>query len=124
MREIKYYIANDGREFDDKEECIEYEKRFSSILDKIVFIQDKEILTPTIENLDDCCEWCTAIYIPREEDIEIISQMFDHFSIENPFENCHRSGIHYYDDGWYCLDEEIEKLENQKEFFMNLIGMG
>ena len=124
MREIKYYIANDGKEFDDKEECIEYEKRFSSILDKIFFIQDKEVLTPTIENLGYCCEWCTAIYVPREEDIEIISQMFDSFSIEDPFKNYHRSGLYYYDECWRCLDEEIEKLENQKEFFMNLIGMG
>lgn len=123
MTEIKYYIANDGTEFDSKEECIEYENRFSSIVDKIIFIQDQKILDPKKTSMQYCCDECTAIYVPYEEDIEAISQMFDSFHIENPFDYCHHSGIHYYDDCWHCLDEEIEKLTSQKEFFMNLIGM-
>lgn len=123
MREIRYYEADDGTEFDTKEECIEYENRFSSIVDKIIFIEDREILDPKKLNMQNCCEWCTAIYVPHEEDIEAISQMFDSFNLENPFNDCHHSGLHLYDDEWICLDEEIEKLENQKEFFMNLIGM-
>lgn len=123
MREIRYYEADDGTEFDSKEECIEYENRFSSLQDKIYFFDDKTIMHPKDSSLRNCCEWCTAIYIPREEDIEIISQMFSDFNCENPLQGHNRSGLYYYDDYWYCLDEEIEKLENQKEFFMNLIGM-
>lgn len=123
MKEIKYYIADDGTEFDSEDECLEYENRFSSIMDKIIFIQDREILDPKESNIKHCCEWCTAIYVPHEEDIETVSQMFDSFGVENPFNNCYRSGIHYYEDGWISLDEEIEKLENRKEFLMSLIGM-
>lgn len=123
MKEIKYYIADDGTEFDSEDECLEYENRFSSIVNKIIFIQDREILDPKESNIKHCCEWCTAIYVPHEEDIEAISQMFDSFGVENPFNNCYCSGIHYYEDGWISLDEEIEKLENRKDFLMNLIGM-
>ena len=123
MREIRYYEADDGTEFDSKEECIEYENRFSSIIDKIIFIQDQKILDPKKTSMRYCCDECTAIYVPHEEDIEAISQMFDSFHTENPFDYCHHSGIHLYDGGWTCLDEAIEKLENQKEFFMSLIGM-
>lgn len=123
MREIRYYEADDGTEFDTKEECIEYENRFSSIVDKIIFIQDRRILDPKKTSMQYCCDECTAIYVPHEEDIGAISRMFASFHTENPFEDCHHSGLHFYDGGWICLDEEIEKLENQKEFFMNLIGM-
>lgn len=86
------YIANDGTEFETKEECEYYENRYKALLDNpevIFFNQDLEPLTKC--NITDDYTWRTLflescyINIPSVECFDLLVKAYKEFLVEEKF---------------------------------------
>lgn len=122
MIEICYYQADDGKKFDDRWECIQYErqKQLEECRDEFVFLDyHREPLTledATTENV-------TYIIIKTDRAAEVVGNWFSDDCCVDPFagvyEQCVGTWV-YGDvlekgDEWFKLELEIEKLQNLLE---------
>lgn len=122
MKEIHYYVAKDGKKFDDRWECIEYEQRkqFEEYKDEFVFFDyRKEKLTFKNGIAEEIC----YIIVKTEQAAKVIGEWFNSEGYLNPFDGVYEGcvGIWVYgeeiDKGekWYKLELEIEKLKTLAE---------
>jgi hypothetical protein len=72
MREIKKFIADDGREFESKEDCIEYENQYTERIEAM------RLISRTCNNCESCPFWSD------KEDTCLLSYSVD--SWENVFD--------------------------------------
>ena len=118
MKEICYYVADDGKKFDDRWECIEYERRVNleKHKDDFVFLNYRKEPIPTEEATT---EDVTYIVVKSESCTEAIGNWFNSDGCEDPFDGvyCECVGTWVYgeaidrDGEWLKLELEIEKLK-------------
>jgi hypothetical protein len=123
MKEICYYEADDGKRFDDRWDCIAYErqKQLEECKDEFVFLNyRKEKLTlknATTENV-------VYIIIKTERAARVIGDWFDDDGCIDPFDGIYEEcvGTWVYSgvlnegsDEWLKLELEIEQLKTLLE---------
>ena len=118
MQEICYYLADDGKRFDNRWECIEYERRkaLEAHKDEFQFFNYRKEPIP-IEKAT--TEDVMYIVIKSESCTEAIGNWFESDGCNDPFERvcCECVGTWVYGDiidrgdEWLKLELEIEKLQ-------------
>lgn len=104
------YIADDGTEFDNENECYAYEHQFDDIVNSDVKFWDLQRKPLDKSDIKDCLETCYAMYIPNEEIAKVVYDAFEYFGIENPWSNSVLNfdiGYFCYERGWVNIDKEI-----------------
>nr|DAJ99895.1 MAG TPA: hypothetical protein [Caudoviricetes sp.] len=81
MTKKTIYIANDGTEFETKEECEYYENRYKALLDnpEVVFF-DYDLKPLTKYNIRDAYDWCELFensYCINIPSVECFTQLID-----------------------------------------------
>lgn len=119
MKEIHYYLANDGKKFDEEWDCIEYEtqKALETHKDEFQFFNYCKEPIPIEKAIPD-----EVVYIIVKSDsgAEAIGNWFDHQGLLNPFDcvYCECVGTWVYGDiidrghKWLKLELEIQRLQN------------
>lgn len=111
------YKAIDGKMFDDKEECMNYEFKLS-IMDNNLTMLDKngiKIFNDKNDSFDDFCnkiERCWYINIRTKEDLDIVKKAYNYIGVLPPKD----IGLFYYDeysDEWLDFNENIKEAENE-----------
>lgn len=119
MQEICYYLADDGKKFDNRSECIEYERQVNleKHKDEFVFLDYRKNVIP-IEQAT--TEIVMYIIVKNAKCTEAIGEWFESDSCQNPFDGFHYEveGTWVYgdilnegSDEWLKLELEIEKLQ-------------
>lgn len=118
MQEICYYLADDGKKFDDRWECIEYEKQktLEAHKDEFQFLNYHKEPIPIEEAKAESIDY---IIIKSEACIEMLGEWFESNGCFNPFNGiyCECVGTWVYGeiiergDEWFKLEFEIEKLQ-------------
>lgn len=119
MKEICYYVADDGKRFNNRWECIEYERRVNleKHKDDFVFLDYRKNVIP-IEQAT--TEEVMYIIVKNAKCAEAIGEWFESDSCQNPFDGfyCEVEGTWVYgdvlnegSDEWLKLELEIEKLQ-------------
>lgn len=92
MKEKTTYIANDGTEFETKEECEYYENRYKALLDNPEIIFFNKNLEPLAKcNITDDYTWRTLflescyINIPSVECFDLLVKAYKEFLVEEKF---------------------------------------
>lgn len=109
------YIANDGTEFDNEEECYAYEHQFDDIINSDVKFWDLQRRPLDKSDIENCLETCCVMYIPNQEIAKIVNGTFKYFGIETPWsdeisDSDFDIGYFYYERGWVNIDKEIASL--------------
>ena len=118
MKEVCYYVADDGKRFDDRWECIEYERRVNLEKHKndFVFLNYRKEPIPIEEATT---EDVVYIIVKTENCTEAIGDWFNSDGCEDPFDGvyCECVGTWVYGDvldrgdEWLKLELEVEKLQ-------------
>ena len=119
MKEICYFVADDGKKFDNRRDCIEYEREVSleKHKDDFVFLDYRKNVIP-IEQAT--TEEVMFIIVKNAKCVEVIGEWFESDSCQNPFKGfyCEIEGTWVYgdilnegSDEWLKLELEIEKLQ-------------
>lgn len=118
MEIIHYFLANDGKKFDDYWECVEYERRkaLETHKDEFQFLNYRKELTPIEEA---STENVAYIVIKSDNCAKAISNWFRDSGCDDPFDGvyCECVGTWVYGevidkgDKWFKLELEIEKLQ-------------
>ena len=119
MKEICYYVADDGKKFDDRWECIEYERRVNLEKHKNEF-QFFNYRKEPIPIEEATTEDVTYIVVKSEECATAIGEWFKSDGCEDPFEGvcCECVGTWVYGDvidrgsEWLKLELEIEQMQS------------
>lgn len=119
MKEITKYVANDGTEFENEYECLDYErtegmKAIKGV--KFFFENGKEITE--YSNLEDLLNRSYFIIITDRNDFDKFEDLlYDEFDCNywaEGWENLQgKTGLFYYDeyfDRWVSWDEQYDKL--------------
>ena len=119
MQEICYYLADDGKKFDDRWECIEYERRkaLEAHKDEFQFFDYHKDPIPVEEAT---AEEVVYIVVKSDNCAEIIGNWFRDDRCIDPFDGVYYEcvGTWVYGDvidrgdEWFKLELEIEKLQN------------
>ena len=118
MKEIRYWVADDGTKFDNRWDCIEYERKkaLEAHKDKFQFFNYRKELIPVEEATT---ENVSCIVIKSDNCAKIIGEWFESDGCEDPFDGvyCECVGTWVYGDvidrgdEWLKLELEIEKLQ-------------
>ena len=119
MKEIYYCLAEDGTKFDDRWDCIAYERRLNleKHKDEFVFLDYRKNVIP-IEQAT--TEEVMYIIVKNAKCAEAIGEWFESDSCQSPFEGFYYEveGTWVYgdilnegSDEWLKLELEIEKLQ-------------
>ena len=116
MKEITKYIANDGKEFEDEDECRDYERKIMVIKGFIGYDCNGKILDPK-----DYCfyDWINEICYLRITDITGWNKFEEYCNNEEVFfdqglENISENGLYFFDEDlgrWSSWDELYSKLD-------------
>lgn len=119
MREITKYVANDGTEFDNEDECRYYEvtESMKTIKGVKFFFGNGEEIT-NYSSLEDLVDLSSFIKITDKNDFNKFEEMvFDelhrHYWAYGWDDLKDKTGLFYYDevfDGWMSWDEQYDKL--------------
>lgn len=120
-----YYIANDGKEFEDEEECFKYEQNllYGDVIknnELQMFDYDKHETTKV--------EQCFYLKCDSIKACELFIELCDRFGAYTPFiEGTYGNGTYtvgigtwYYDedyDRWISLEDLEDKIKEIKEIF-------
>ena len=119
MKEICYYVADDGKRFDDRCECIEYERRTNLEKHKedFIFLDYRKNVIPIEQAIT---EEVMYIIVKNERCAWAIGEWFESGSCQDPFDGFYGEieGTWVYgdilnegSDEWLKLELEIEKLQ-------------
>ena len=120
MREVRYWVAEDGTQFEDEYECAQYEngKRLEECKDDFVFYDYNKCLIPPEEAI---AEKICIIVVKTPAAAEYIGEWFESDGCCSPFDGCefgHEVGTWVYGEllemggEWVKLEAEIERLQN------------
>ena len=131
MKEKIIYIADDEREFTDKQECIEYEKLRKLVLEEItLFDEEKEIIyTNTLEKMIDVIFESNTKYLKINSNnvveyfLKVVEENSGYMAC---FNNITKKGFYFFnelDEEWQDLKQYIKEKEKEikdfKEFIKN-----
>ena len=118
MQEICYYLADDGKKFDNRWGCIEYERRkaLEKHKDEFQFFDYRKEPIPIEEAKVENIEY---IIIKSDACAEAVGEWFEDAGCINPFDGvyCECVGTWVYGeiidrgDEWFKLELEIEKMQ-------------
>lgn len=119
MKEVRFWLAEDGKRFDDEYDCIEYERRviLNEYKDDFVFLDCSKEVIP-IENAQ--TDNIFYIIIKHQRCAPVIGGWFKEDNCSDPFDGMYDKtveGTWVYGaiidkgDEWYLLEFEIEKLQ-------------
>lgn len=120
MTEITKYIADDGKEFDNEDDCLEYEKGIEikkAYGFKAYDRQGKEIFPK--DYISDINDFIYDVYFIKVENIkgweefeELCNDEFDTYFYDG-LDEISETGLYFKDevfDGWMSWDEQYDKL--------------
>lgn len=128
MEEKIIYVAKDGAEFEDEEECMTYEllNDFKPFISKIRFYDENRIPVSIIEGLDDI--YYIVVNEASEDLYDFLFRFFKESGYDSPWENLEfKEGLYYYTTiggfhgKWLSWEEEMTKLEDIGEYFQMFI---
>lgn len=118
MQEICYYLTDDGKKFDSRWECIEYERQkgLEAHKDEFQFFNYRKEPIPAEEARAESIEY---IIIKSDACVEMLGKWFRDSGCIDPFEGvyCECVGTWVYGeiidrgDEWFKLELEVEKLK-------------
>lgn len=123
MKEIVRYEANDGTEFDSKDECELYEFQQKIDKNKDSFMLFDSTYKDTLD-----LDYVMYMYVKDEDGIRIVEEIYDNFGYRTPWDcnpDFRRAGIFYYDerfDVWLDLAEEQNNLTKALTAVSDAIG--
>lgn len=97
------YIACDGKEFDDRDDCVNYEFQLK---EKQLLFFDSKLFPSNLDN-------CTYIYIRTEAELEILQELCD-FSDISCVGLIDGPGVYMYEDRrdkWLNISKTIDKIK-------------
>lgn len=120
MKEVHYYVADDGTEFYDEDKCrlYELENELLKVEDLFCFYDDKKVPI-ALDGLTAEDVW--YVRVDDEKAIEPIEEWFEFFGHYSPFrgqtarENF--CGVWAYRDGWVNLVWELADLQCELKDF-------
>jgi hypothetical protein len=118
MERIEYWIANDGKRFDDEDECQRYEVScaFNAIKDDFkAYGEDGKELPMPVDMVPDIDK---AYYLKVETD-EAANVISD-YSYDQGFDiDCREAGLYYWDcasECWCNLEDEKKRIKEIEDF--------
>ena len=120
MREVKYYLADDGTKFENEKECVQYEsqQKLKEHINDFQFFDRNKNPIP-IEEADEMKVDIIVINTPAAA--TYVGEWFEDRGCYNPFCDCefeHEVGTWVYGDtidrgdDWFKIETEIEKLQS------------
>jgi hypothetical protein len=120
MREVRYWVAEDGTQFEDEYECAQYEKgkKLEECKDDFVFYDYNRRLIP-LERAT--TERVCVVVVKTPAAANYIGDWFENDGCHSPFDGCefgHEVGTWVYGevldvgDEWIKVEAEIERLQN------------
>ena len=120
MKEIRYWVADDGTKFDEEWDCIQYErkKKLEEFKDDFILYDSHMDIIP-FEKAN--CRNISIIVIKSFTVAEYIGKWFDDEDYCSPFYDCEfgqEIGTWVYGemvdrgDEWIKLEDEIKKMQN------------
>ena len=121
MKEKITYIAADGKEFDEKDECIEYET--ACMIKGLHFYDDDK--KPVLVHSDNFNRFCTVYYVQAEskEALDALNKLCEingYDIIDYEELNTEYDDLFYWsddDDAWHSLRNDIKELKDLAEHF-------
>lgn len=103
------YVADDGTEFNNEKECLEYESRINDI--KKCFVLYGEKLNKLTNNSFESVYYLHIL----EKPTEVATYLYDEYGLGFNIEAVDRIGIYYYDDNglWKYVDDVIKDYTNR-----------
>ena len=125
MRKVEYWVAEDGEEFDTEKECYDYEHKDDKLANAITLFKNEDDLLERTSIFKNDLELAHGFYVPTDEIAEELMDFFNYNGMENPWDKWNGLPVqagHYTweDDGWHCLEEEVEILRNRLEYFYKI----
>ena len=131
MTEKITYVAIDGREFEDEQECIDYEKslKLNNLCRSTTFLNE-EFQIMDIKTLDP--QQVFYIYVNNDDDKNFINEYFNNEWCSSPFSTdfgqyadlSECSGWFFYDnnqDNWKHFETEIQIYQNMENNFSKIM---
>ena len=118
------YRANDGMEFTDEQDCVNYENRMSCLCDKkhfIAFNSDLEPYDITPNTIENALEMMKYFICLTDEAVAAFDSMYDHMGLRAPV-NKIKVNTYYgwevtiidqweaFPDIWEAINKEIERI--------------
>ena len=128
MRELHLYVANDGTEFEDEQECLTYEtaQTAKTLKGKVVLLDADFKVIP----LDILEEWDKAYFI-FVKDVSALHELRDVWDWDltglypSDFLNGDTAGLFAYDDdadGWYHVGTFLQEIQALADKAMSVIN--
>ena len=112
MTEKITYVAIDGREFEDEQECINYEKslKLNNLCRSTTFL-DKEFQIIDIKILDS--EQVFYIYVNNDDDKKFINDFFTNDWCSSPFSTDYGQSVDLSEySGWFYFDTNVDEWKH------------
>ena len=121
------YRANDGTEFTDEQDCVNYEDRMNCLCDKKHFIAFNSDLEPyditpnTIENVFEVAEYFVCL---TDEAVAAFESMYDRMGLYTPVDeikvNTYYGGEVTIPDQWEALPDVWEAINKEIDRVMGI----
>ena len=121
------YRANDGTEFTDEQDCVNYEDRMNCLCDKKLFIAFNSDLEPyditpnTIENVLEVMEYFVCL---TDEAVAAFESMYDHMGIYAPVDEVKVNTYYGWEvtipDQWEALPDVWEAINKEIDRVMSI----
>ena len=118
------YVADDGKIFDNEEECLIYENNEKSLRENVVYL-DKDLHLINDNNPD----FQTQVYFILAKDdfaCEALEKKFNEIWIDMPEDGFQPNIIYWWNDGimaWVNIQEELKELKEKVKFFEDILAM-
>lgn len=112
--EIRYtYIAEDGSEFDDEDECVAYEEGANKNLDSVVFFNDGFDILNSLQDIDYYTQFMLVVNPKRAKDL--FDWLYGYCGMEKPTCELHEGDALFWDDeygNWDSCKHRIEECQS------------
>lgn len=113
------YKAFDGKEFDNEEDCQNYEtqEKYGNPLDPCAFYNANGKRIPTRDVIDDCADTVFIAHLPTAETVQVFNDLL---AIGEGYnyapDDITQPGLYFYED---CLYKYWHEIESFPEFIAN-----
>ena len=124
MTEKITYVAIDGREFEDEQECVDYEKslKLNNLCRSATFLNVEFQIMDIKKTLDP--QQVFYIYVNNDDDKEYINEYFNNECCSSPFSTDYGQYVDLSDySGWFYFNtekDEWQHFETEKKVFEDM----